>query len=110
MCHLKHFTWQDENELFSLGCVGQQAEAGHEASQTWIVFPFLPLAGYFFLCFLLSLFLNAEIHVSTGIPQCVLCTESIILAYKLLSIDESEQKQCQKILKYLYHFPQNICG
>ena len=50
----KHFTWQDEDELFSLGCVDQQVEVWHEALQTWIVFPFLPLAGHFLLCFLPS--------------------------------------------------------
>lgn len=96
MCHLKHFTWQDENELFSLGCVAQQAEVWHEASQTWIVFQFLPRVGYFLLCFLLSLFLNAEIHVSTDMSQCVLCTESIILAHKLLSIDLSQSRNSVK--------------
>lgn len=34
MCHGKPFTWQDEDELFSLGCMDQGVEAQQEALQT----------------------------------------------------------------------------
>lgn len=51
---LKYFTWQDEGDLFRLGCVEQELEVWHETSPAWIVFPFLPLAGHFLLCFLPS--------------------------------------------------------
>lgn len=48
---LKYFIWQDEGDLFSLGSVEQELEVWPEASPAWIVFPFLPLAGHFLLCF-----------------------------------------------------------
>jgi len=51
---LKHFTWQDEDELLCLGCADQGVEVWQEGLQTWIIFLFLPLAVHFLLCFLPS--------------------------------------------------------